>query len=372
LIRERNLLDLLAGLYGTKERSYTIIDAAKLDRTLIEFSDRAVDNWNSILSEAKEQDKLEALVEVVCQQYENKRTSLLTLLQVWIGVPDSPEPLAIPPQPKKYVTQDPDVLIARELHWDRNSVATTFLGMMKRQEKYPYQVMGLQDSRDADLDSLIDRFEEVCQRVQKPKPLLYAKILLSPALATPTRVAVEVLDNLRTAARKSAEEIVKGQVAKFDLALEDVDRSSSGTAVQSLSEHQLARRLKDCLEDVTQHSTVVLLLPRFHELRDPSSAWLRDTWLVSHACQVTGLVTVIAAEKGLQSLRGMEKKGIYFPDQLPAMTWEDFFFWAQEGFGFKWFTEEIAQNMHEKCKGNPREFALYLELRKMELGIRGT
>ena len=364
---ELTLLEELAVLYDTQAKSFTIVTAARINSGLIEFSNRAVDNWNSILSEAQKQGKLEALVEVACRQYENERESLLALLQIWISPPDIVD--AIPPQPKKYATPDPDVLIARELHWDRNSVATTFLGMMKRQEKYPYQVMGLEASKDADLDSLIDRFEEVCHQVQKPKPLLYAKILLSPALATAPRVAVEVLDNLRTAARKSSEEIVKGQVARFDLALDEIDRSSSGSAAQILSEHQLARRLKDCLDDVTQHSTVVLLLPRFHELRDQSSAWLRDTWLVSHACQIDGLVTVIAGERGLKSLRDLGQKGIYFPDQLPSMTWEDFFSWAQEGFGFDWFTERMAQDLHDECRGNPRKFAEFLKLTKIMGGV---
>ncbi len=371
MIREPNLVDLLAELYDTKEKSYTVVDQANLDRGLITFSDRAVDNWNSILSEAKNQDKLEALVEAACQRYKNKRPVLIALLKVRIGSPANAQPLAaIAPQPKKFVTVDPDLLIARELHWDRNSVATTFLGMMKRQNKYPYQVMGLQDSRDADLDSLIDRFEEMCQRVEKPKPLLYAKILLSPALAAPPWVALEVLDNLRKAAIRSEQEIVNSQAAKFERALDDIDQSFRGASSQTLSELQIARKLNDCLEDVARHSTVVLLLQRFHKLRDPSSRWLRDVWVISHACKVAGLVTVIAGETGLQNLKGLEPKGIYFPGQLPSMTWEDFLSWAREGFGFDWFTEELAQNMHEECEGNPREFARFLKLRKMENELR--
>jgi hypothetical protein len=370
LIRESNLVDLLAGLYGTQLESYTIVDIAKVDRKRIQFSDRAVDNWNSIVLEAQKQGKLEALVDVACQQYANKKESLLALLQVWIGPSDSAEALAIPPQPKKYATQDPDVLIARELHWDRNSVATTFLGMMKRQQKYPYQVMGLQDSRDADLDSLIDRFGEMCQKVERPKPLLHAKILLSPALAAPQWVAVEVLDNLRKAATNSEQEIVNSQAAKFERALDDIDQSFRGDSSQTLSDLQIARKLNGCLEDVARHFTVVLLLQGFHKLRDPSSRWLRDVWVTSHACNVAGLVTVIAGETGLQNLKGLERKGIYFPGQLPSMTWEDFFSWAREGFGFDWFTEEIAQNMHEQCEGNPREFARFLQLRKMENELR--
>lgn len=363
---EGNLLELLAELYDTKDSSYTVVDMIHMNKALIEFKESARDNWDRILIQARKQDKLEALVQQACKDYPPKKSRLVALLEVWI-TPPQPSP-AILPSPNKYVPSDPDLLIARQLHWNRNSVATTFLGMIKGLGKYPYQVMGLQDSRDADLDSLIDRFEEMCQKAEKPKPLLYAKILLSPALPTPSWVALEVLEYLRKSALNSDQAIVASQAAKFERASDDIDRSSASSPISDL---QLVRKLNDCLEDVARHSTVVLLLQRFHELRDPSSGWLRDVWVVSHAWKVAGLVTVIAGETGLGNLSGQEQKGIYFPNQLPSMTWEDFFSWAREGFGFNWYTEEMAQKAHDTYEGNPREFARFLKLTKMMDDLRG-
>ena len=365
--RESTLLELLAYLYDTTDSSRTLVDLVQMDKTLIEFKDAARDNWNNILIAAGKQSKLETLVQQACKDYPAKKSTLIALLAVWTAPPVAPQPTpAIPPRPDKYVPSDPDLLIARKLHWNRNSVATTFLGMIKGLNKYPYQVMGLQGSKDADLDSLIDRFEEMCQKAEKPKPLLYAKILLSPALPTPRRVALEVLEYLSKAALNSGQAIVVKQAAKFQRALDDIDQSSPPTDLQ------LARKLNDCLEDVVQDSTVVLLLQRFHELRDPSSSWLRDVWVISHAWKVAGLVMVIAGETGLENLSGQEQKGIYFPSQLPSMTREDFFSWAREGFGFDWYTLEMAQEAHDTYEGNPREFARLLNLRKMMKVVRGS
>ncbi|MDX6501471.1 MAG: hypothetical protein QOG23_4731 [Blastocatellia bacterium] len=367
--REVNLLELLAYLYDTRDSSRTLVDMVHMDRMLIEFKEGARDNWNIILIAAGKQRKLEALVQQACSDYPERKDKLIALLELWSpAVTPQPSP-AILPSPQKYVPSDPDLLIARELHWNRISVATTFLGMIKGANKYPYGVMGLQDSRDADLDSLIDRFEEMCQKAQKPKPLLHAKILLSAALPMPSHVALEVLEYLRKAAINSEEAIVNKQAAKLARALDDIDQSFRGSS--SLTPRQLAIKLNDCLEDVARDSTVVLLLQRFHELSDESRGWLRDAWVVAHACKVKGLVTVISGETGLEALTGQEPKGIFFLNQLPSMTWEDFLSWAREGFGFDRYNEDLAQKMHYECKGYPREFLRFLKLRKMEDDLRG-
>src|SRR5262245_12189871 len=75
------------------------------------------------------------------------------------------------------VSQDTDLLIGRDMHWDRELVTESFLGMVQRQKKHPWRVVALQ-GREAGLDSLVDRFEKMCREAKRRPPLLYARAIL--------------------------------------------------------------------------------------------------------------------------------------------------------------------------------------------------
>jgi hypothetical protein len=372
LIAEKTLVDRLAELYPEKSLSQTVVDSALMNRSLVIFHDRAYDNWHSILREAKNQRKLKALVDFVSGKYPDDASELQSLLQKWDrSTADDTKP-AIPAQPKEHAPPDPDVHIGRELHWDRELVASIFVDMIKQASKSSWRVLGLQGSQDADLDSLVLRFEEMCRKIAEPAsyPRIFAKVLLRKGLATPSSLALEILNQFL---RNTTDPRLRAQKIILEESFDKIAQSSPGTGLQSLSDIQLSRVLTRCFEDLTQNCSVVLLLQRFEELPENTAKWLRDEWLTSYAWTIERFVTVVTGET-LNELTKLEPNGIYCPDRLPPMTWQDFFAWARESteYHFDWFTEDLARKYHQQCNGNPQGFRGTLKTLKtaIDMGIK--
>jgi hypothetical protein len=359
LISERTLVDLLAERYREKDRSYTVVDAAGLNVSLIALKDRPIDNWNSILKEAKSQRKLQALVAVAANQYPDDRVELEALLETWLAV--------IPPQPKAHAPRDEEILIGQELHWDHELPATTFLGMIRRNtEECPWRILAIQGPKQADLNSLVNRFEKMCEGVTTSLPLLYTRISLGQALSAPQSLSQNILFKLRASAQNSGNSVIRQQAARLMQGWEEIE----GSSAKSARPGQLALKLTNCLGDVGRQCTVVLLLSEFEQLGDsPSYKWLRDTWLMSQASTIEGLVTVIAGESGLGELAGQVASGIYCFDHLPPLPWQDFADWARKGYGFAWFKDEMAQKIHANCQGDIRSFTQLLQSTKIMIDI---
>jgi hypothetical protein len=70
---KHGLVRLLAGLAVDANMAKTLATQAELDVTQIMFSDKAVDNWNNIVSFADEGDQLNQLLDVVANHFKNDK-----------------------------------------------------------------------------------------------------------------------------------------------------------------------------------------------------------------------------------------------------------------------------------------------------------
>lgn len=67
----RELCDVLAYLYPEKTSASRVAEDAGLSMALVALNDRAIDNWHTIVQEAKKQDRLAQLLAVVDEDYGN-------------------------------------------------------------------------------------------------------------------------------------------------------------------------------------------------------------------------------------------------------------------------------------------------------------
>lgn len=67
------LCDVLAGLYTSETDSRRVVLAADMDPQQIEFSAKAITNWQAILEEAQKQAKVEALIGIATRDYPNNQ-----------------------------------------------------------------------------------------------------------------------------------------------------------------------------------------------------------------------------------------------------------------------------------------------------------
>jgi|694.fasta_scaffold70576_3 hypothetical protein len=75
------LRSVLANLYPTQEDARRIVTDTGLNLAYIQFSDKAINNWQNILSEAEKHDCLDALLEVVLEEY-GTNPALLKAMQM--------------------------------------------------------------------------------------------------------------------------------------------------------------------------------------------------------------------------------------------------------------------------------------------------
>jgi len=270
----------------------------------------------------------------------------------------------VPPQPKEYAVTDPDLLIAKHLHWDREEPAKNFLGMIKRKKEYPYEFLILQAPKQADLDSLVKRFYAMCEGLKSKTtpPLLYARIKLAKGFAAPESLARKILHDLADCAARYEGEQVRRQAERLQRAQDGIESGIAGDRLSQLTPSQLTRALTQCHQEMARECTVVLLLSDFEEvLNDRSGTWLKD-WILSeagpNANSDCGLVMVVTGERGLDDLRDREEDGIKCFAPLSNMTWQDYLQWAREGYHFGWFDERLAQGLHDKM--DTQSFANWL------------
>lgn len=406
---KNDLINLLAKLYETQGKARTFLSSISGFKSgNITFTDAANENWSNILNEADKRRMIPLLVQYVCNEYPERQIDLMAGMQSWTDPPPLPSSsshqyqslsqnreqglvvqtaafglstsartqMAPPPPTREQLSREPDeedkeVFIGRELHWDRILVARKFLNMIKKHEEPPHRVLGIQAPLKEDLDSLVERFVEICKSITLPKPLLYAKIQLRDAFSANWQLARNILDTLRMNAKQSNLETVKRQMERLTNARNNIEKLVADSN-KPPTDSDLCDILTDCLEEVTQECIVVLLLPGFEKLRDSkgeylkSGQWLRDMWIPDRACHVKGLVTLITSESGLDQLAKMQSSEIfcYHPDgtPLPSMKPKDFEEWARVGFGFQDITYEMAEALYDKCDGSPAQFVKFLDI----------
>jgi|688.fasta_scaffold384537_2 hypothetical protein len=67
----RLLRQILATLYPTVEDSNRVISDAELNPKLVKFSEKAINNWQNILSEAEKQGKIDTIAQIASEEYPN-------------------------------------------------------------------------------------------------------------------------------------------------------------------------------------------------------------------------------------------------------------------------------------------------------------
>lgn len=391
---------LLAELYHDRAGSRRIAEAARLDIGLIEFKDDAIANWHNILGEAKKRLKVSELVELVISEYREREDELRVALQdsttlapsrlepsiqrltsyvstfsqsqqanissIRPSIPPAAVSQSFQPPTRKFVEVSQEFMkIGRDKHWDRDEAASDFLLMLTQQktgnEKKDKQHVLVLQGKEAGLDSLVERFEEMCEKATTRQPVLHAKINLR-SYSDYYNLSLDIVERLaRRANQKSLPEEEALLHEAYGYITDTLSKAPLPTPdgfAKTLTEKYLATACSKC--------TVVLLLQNFDMLakRDESkpgstSDWLRRTWL-RHAMYLNGLVILITGETGLDDLEGEEFVSHH---NLPPLHVEKLREWANQSqeYGFDWFADYEAQMAHTICNGNPEKFKKLLE-----------
>ena len=388
VIPHHSLIRLLAELYDTQGTSRRVVDSIGLTSLHIKFQDDAIDNWHNVLAEAKKRGKVETVVDFVTEEYPERaqelrmalqafsynispRESTIDLNPTYVSAPQqskqpatgsptrlwestvvpSQQPQVQPPLKEQVKPANDDLIIGRDRHWDREEATADFLRMINtdgngegtRNREHVLVLQGV----EAGLDSLVDRFEEMCEKVTTIRPLLYARINLGPIFIDYFDLVLQIVDKLRRCAKQKT---LNDEWTKLGKAYDFVEETQSKSGFQAPSPQQFARHFtEEHLASLTSTCTVVLLLQGFDLLWNKStdewlstSKWLKNTWLVQHASDEDGLVILLTGEKGLEDLRGQQFVSHH---DLPPLNKEKLKEWATQSqhYGFSWFTDEEAR-----------------------------
>jgi hypothetical protein len=392
---------LLAELYSTQSSSRRVVVSVGLNPAYIEFKDNALDNWNNILSEAKNRNRVDDLVAFVSSDYreraeelraalqpttvaafrlessiqprlpsyvnalqQGQQTSTISPIDRW-NAPAVVSQGLVPTPVRKFAEPSRELItIGRDRHWDRDEATRDFLLMLTREKtgdekKDKQQVLVLQ-GKEAGLDSLVDRFEEMCKRITTTsRPVLYARINLGPLYSDYYSLALAIVDGLSRFAKQHSLDEQQTILAE---AYDYVAQVQFKSGVEIPSPVQFAKWLTEkYLARVASNCTLVLLLQGFDMLRDPAtSQWLMKTWLTGHAWHVEGMVVLLTGETGLDDIKGQQFVSHH---DLPPLNKETLKEWATQSqlYGFEWFTDEEAKIAHEICNGNPEKFRKLLD-----------
>jgi hypothetical protein len=299
----------------------------------------------------------------ILRRYERESIPMQEIDQIWRRI----EKRRLAPEARRYAEWDQDINLEERIHWNRVEVTAAFVGALKRKPEHPWRVIAIQAAEDQGLDTLIKRFEKMCETMcteaRLECPLLCAKVYLGEGIKTKVSLVRKVLIALRKAARS---EELNDQAERFRQLLIEVDRlSGEGPGRQYLGDYELAEKMNNCLKQVAQSCAVVVLLHQFESLQEsPAGEWLRE-WLLQHACDVPGLLVVATAEAGLKGMRDSEEEGIKLFDPPPLMGPDDFVDWALKGYGLTSITEAKVREAYDKVCGSPKRFRDYLDAWEM-------
>jgi hypothetical protein len=258
----------------------------------------------------------------------------------------------LPPSVVKHAPADPDTLEGRKLHWDRESIVSTFVGMMKGKPEYPWRVLGIRGPKEAGFNSLVDRLIFICNKLSFKASLLHARVHLRSGYR-PHILAQDILRDLKNAATPS-------QVDALNRAYDDIGARWQAVPGRQLPPtRELAEIVIDCLKQVAQESIIALLIQNFEQVHDqPSGRWVRDEWLIPMACKAHNLVVVVTGEAGI----GRSDRGIRYIKNLPPMSEKEFLEWAHEGYGLTTIGMEYVREINEEvAHGNPEMFKVWLK-----------
>jgi hypothetical protein len=280
-------------------------------------------------------------------------------------------PLGRRPGFHEYAPPDPDVYLGRELHWDREPVVDTFVGMIKAKPEYSsFRVLGIQGPSEVGLDSLMNRLEAICIEKMRdpasmPRPVLYARVQLRTRMTEPYQIATEILAKLEQNAENSSKETIRSQCVRFKERRREINEQwRQGTRSRALpSEIDLAEDLAICLKQSAEQCTTVILLENFEQLHPAvGGSWLRDEWLKNNAGKLQDVVVVVAGEAGLADLAGSAYTRF---EPLPRLKPEDLLEWAREECDLSVVTEETVRTVAAKLDCNPTSFSAYVDAWKV-------
>ena len=95
----RALRALLATSYPTQEDARRVVTEAGLDQAYFKFSDKAVNNWHNILTEAEKRAGLTALLQIVLEEYQTNPDVVSVLQAYGVTEVQTPDKAASNPHP---------------------------------------------------------------------------------------------------------------------------------------------------------------------------------------------------------------------------------------------------------------------------------
>jgi hypothetical protein len=143
--------------------------------------------------------------------------------------------------------------------------------------------------------------------------------------------------------------------------LEDVHLTASNLGSITAGDPQRRRVVLSRLTDALLHDLeaccakhcAVLLADTFEQADDEAKAWLTGQ-VVAGACDVTGLITVVAGQATPQ-IDPAHWQGIYRHFDLPTgLTWDDWQEYAQAVGALSVLTESTLRRYHEHYQGDPK------------------
>src|SRR5262249_53579677 len=150
--------------------------------------DDLISNW------AEPNDQIRFLIATARESNQNNKAlqlvevEILTALQFVeveiLGPVRLNEPLSRPVVSQPTV-RDPYLEIGKQLCWDREEPTKKFQAMLRLQPNPQYQILGIQAPKEADLDGLLLRFAEICEKLETKKPILCARVRLIKKYSAP-------------------------------------------------------------------------------------------------------------------------------------------------------------------------------------------
>jgi hypothetical protein len=224
--------------------------------------------------------------------------------------------------------------------------------------KPPY-VLTVRAASGKGKSKLIGSFRQECKDGGVPVVLLDFKSLRG-------RDAFDVLGLVRFYLRADDFPAYDAALAEYvnvpsSVTLEQVNLNASNLGGITAGDPQRRRVVLSRLTDALFHDLeancatrcAVLLIDTFEQANDESKIWITGQVLPG-ACDLTGLVTVVAGQETPQ-IDPAHWQGVYRHFDLPAgLTWNDWLEYAQAAGALSRLSESLLHFYHEHYQGDPK------------------
>lgn len=287
------------------------------------------------------------------------------------NLPSTP-PRRETPQPTSSSEADPDVSEGQQLHWDRDEAMQVFVGMIKKNPKYPYHILAVQGPKEAGFESFVERLEWICDKKLSSQEILkksHANLLLPSKIDLGSSSDFEKQDPRRMA-KKIVSELIQAINYYTENHLENNEIASQQKKelkeIQGkfgkVPETELGQQLAAGIKGICKECIVILFLKKFECLsKEESGQWLVSDWLLEEASSIDNLYVVITGEIGLGALSG--RKHIDYR-QLPGMSIDEFRNWVK-GCNLTKVTERMIENAYKRAHGDVEVCRNFIDAWKM-------